>query len=180
MTGSVNLGTPAGGKVIIQPASSVASDVTVSVPSANCTLGIQGPAFSAYLATNQTASASTWTKVQMAAEDFDTASCYDTSTYRFTPNVAGYYKINARVYTSGSWQALVGVQIYKNGSAYAGAVAGINGATFDGTPETSSVIYMNGTTDYLEVYGYGSSGTPLFIGAAIRYCQFSGFLARAA
>ena len=53
------------------------------------------PAFSAYQSTGQTLSSSTWTKIQLQTEEFDTASCYDNATnYRFTPNVAGYYQVN--------------------------------------------------------------------------------------
>ena len=38
-------------------------------------------------------------------EEFDTDNCYDTSNYRFTPNLAGYYHVNVQAYietTSGA------------------------------------------------------------------------------
>jgi len=38
MTGAVKLNTAGGGSVVVQPASSIASDVTVNVPSVNGTV----------------------------------------------------------------------------------------------------------------------------------------------
>ena len=59
MAGATKLMTAGGGGVSLTPASSIASDVTVNVPSQNCTLGIQGPAFSAYRTTNVSISINT-------------------------------------------------------------------------------------------------------------------------
>ena len=53
-----------------------------------------GPTFSAYLNANQNIATSTFTKIALNAELFDTDNNFDTSTYRFTPTVAGYYQIN--------------------------------------------------------------------------------------
>lgn len=52
------------------------------------------PAFSAYQSVAQTLASTTITKITFTTEEFDTNSCYDTSTSRFTPTVAGYYQIN--------------------------------------------------------------------------------------
>ena len=53
-----------------------------------------GPAFRAIGITGQNPSFGVNTKVVVDSAVFDTASCYDTSNYRFMPNVAGYYKVN--------------------------------------------------------------------------------------
>ena len=51
---------------------------------------VNAPAFSAYRLTDQSVTGSTWTKVQLGTEEFDTANAFDSSTnYRFTPQVAG-------------------------------------------------------------------------------------------
>lgn len=58
-----------------------------------------GPAFSAYQSTQQTGiSVGVFTKVNLQTEEFDTNSCFDTSTSTFTPNVAGYYQVSGTVW----------------------------------------------------------------------------------
>ena len=59
-----------------------------------------GPAASVRLSANPTVATGTWTKMQFNTEVFDTNNCFDTSTYAFTPNVAGYYLFTASVFSS--------------------------------------------------------------------------------
>jgi hypothetical protein len=137
-----------------------------------------GPAFSAYLGTNQNPTNATYTKVQINTESFDTASCFDTTLYRFTPNVAGYYQVQAACRISSTAQSTYVWAIYKNGSN----IAELNVATpasFD-SRVIASLVSMNGTTDYLEFYCYCSaaSGQTFNAGAATTY--FQAFLAGAA
>jgi hypothetical protein len=172
MSGSTKLMTAGGGGVNITPASSVSSDVTVQVPSQNCTLGIQGPAFSAYQNSSQTITNNTWTKVQLQIEEFDTANSFDSSTnYRFTPTIAGYYQINGATNLTN----ILLVSIYKNGAEYKrGQQATLSQAN------VSSLLYMNGSTDYIEMYCYmGGTGTNP-TGTGIQYTYFNGALVRAA
>lgn len=176
MAGTTKLMTPGGGGVALTPASSIASDVTVSVPSQNCTLGIQGPAFRAELSSNQTLSNATLTKMQLSNEIYDTANCYDTSLYRWTPNVAGYYIFSAHM-EFGTGTGILSLQFTKNGvrTGTAGAPNSTSATFgFSGAVQT----YMNGTTDYIELYGYQSSGGNLGVFAV--NCAFSGALVRAA
>ncbi len=115
-----------------------------------------GPAFSAYISATQSVSNNTNTKVAFNTKEFDTATCYDTTNYRFTPNVAGYYQVNATYFFAG--YAYQQISIYKNGSvAKAGTYAG--SAVALQNMVVSSIIQMNGTTDYLEVFVYQSSGS---------------------
>ena len=77
------------------------------------------PAFHAFLGTNQEPSDDTSTVVEIDTESFDTDSAYDTSTYRFTPQVAGKYFVYAAINHNPSssnnlQQAMVGIR--KNGS----------------------------------------------------------------
>lgn len=135
-----------------------------------------GPAFSAYLSSTQSISANTQTKVQFQTKEFDTASCYDNTTnYRFTPNVAGYYQVNAAAAPSSS-QATMNMIIYKNGSAAKRGTSTV-GSAGDGIC-TSALIYMNGTTDYLEAYWVTSVTQSPAVGSVYTYFQAS--LARAA
>ena len=179
MSAVTKLMTPGGGGVALTPASSIASDVTVNVPSQNCTLGIQGPAFSVYANTLQSpVSAGTQTKVAMDTELFDTANCFDTTNYRFTPNVAGYYQLNAHLRASGI-SNYGSVSIYVNGSGLFVSTVPPDGSGYVDVT-TSGVAYFNGTTDYAEVYGLGGS-TCNFLVANYQYTsRFTGALVRAA
>lgn len=117
------------------------------------------PAFSAYGSTDQTPTTNVWTKVNLNTEAFDTASNYNTSTYRFTPTTAGYYIINASAYVSQTSSGTQMVAIYKNGSQYK------QGETFGGTGGhqcISATIYFNGSSDYVELYARGTAGTVTF------------------
>ena len=138
-----------------------------------------GPAFSAYLGSNQTPSNATYTKVQIDTEVFDTASCFDTSTYRFTPNVAGYYQIQAACRISGTGASTDVWAIYKNGSNVAELNIATSPAAFD-SRVVSSLISMNGTTDYLEFYCYINAASGQTFNSGSNTTWFQGFLARAA
>lgn len=181
MAGATKLMTAGGGGVNITPSSSIAADVTVNVPSQNCTLGIQGPAFSAYQSSSTNVATSTNTKVIYATEDFDTANCYvgTGGDSKFTPNVAGYYYITAYCYIAAPiGVSTVQVSVYKNGSAYLSQAHSNAGVSYDNSG-VSGLVYCNGTTDYLEVYTFQNSGVTVAT-AISQQSKFSGFLVRAA
>lgn len=166
-----------GAFTIVAPASS--SDRTLTLPDNTGTLittastfAGTGPAFSATVAGNQSVTGSVWTKIAFSVEGFDTNNNYDTSLYRFTPSVAGYYQFNLGVISVNATDLSQAV-IYKNGSGALGAypTAG-QGITVGG------IVYLNGSTDYVEAY------TIFTVNSAIRdldiFTYFQGFLARAA
>jgi hypothetical protein len=143
-----------------------------------------GPAFSAYAASSQTGLTSgVYTKVTLGTEDFDTDTCYDTTNSRFQPNVAGYYQINGTVYGSGTTVTSVGAKLYKNGSAIKlGSVAASVGNSL-ATAHVSAVVYLNGTTDYLELYGSVSASSGMqfaYGGDTSTTSHFSGAMVRKA
>jgi hypothetical protein len=140
---------------------------TITIANQTGTLNAAGPAFSVYAANNQTLTSGVATKLQLNTKNFDTNSNYSTANYRFTPTVAGYYQFSAT--SSISFSANTGylylVFIYKNGSEYSRgsgyyAGGGTNILT-GGISSVSSIIYCNGSTDYIEFYARGdaSSGT---------------------
>jgi hypothetical protein len=133
-----------------------------------------GPAFSAYASGTTSISAGTRAKVTFATEVFDTNSNFASS--RFTPTVAGYYQINLSFQDTGT-VTILQAELYKNGSSYVtGGYIG-TAATFY-IAAVSTLVYMNGTTDYLEGYCY-SSATASVGGAAVA-TFFTGALVRAA
>lgn len=141
-----------------------------------------GPAFSALLGTNQSISSSTFTKVQYNTEDWDTNSNYDNTTnYRFTPSVAGYYQVNASVrfnYTGAAGDNTQ-IHIYRNGVHW-DCQARINSSGNYGNISISSLLYCNGSSDYIEIYGYSTHGSSLFDVSSNNPSRFSAHLVRAA
>lgn len=111
------------------------------------------PAFKAYPNSTQTPSANTWTKAALDTESYDTDNCYDTSNYRFTPNVAGKYFFTFQHTDNYSSSAASHAQlrIYKNGSSVAWFENASKGTQY-GSVTLSTTLEMNGTTDYVEFY----------------------------
>lgn len=139
-----------------------------------------GPAFSAYLNATQTVSNGVATKMALNAETFDTDNCFDTTTYRFQPTLAGYYfftgRLSGAAATSGT---IMTAQIYKNGvSVKQGQPYIPPSGSSSMTVTISGLVYLNGTTDYVELYGTNSgSGTNTFsAGATVSF--FDGYFVR--
>ena len=122
-----------------------------------------GPAFRATNSAQQNITTSTWTKISLQTETFDTNANFDNTTnYRFQPTVAGYYQIQGNIiFTSGTASiTFASAQIYKNGS-------GLNDGTYAGVALTGSIsaqaidlVYLNGSTDYIELYGFVIGTSP--------------------
>lgn len=140
-----------------------------------------GPAFSAYRGTSDQTpiTANTWVKVQLNTETFDTDSAFDSmANYRFQPAVAGYYQINGNVLiNSSSTVTTGGAQVYKNGAGVATSVMQSPGTAT--TVCVATVVYLNGSTDYVELYGYGNGVGTLYFGQGVNTTTMSGVLVRA-
>lgn len=151
------------------------------------------PAFSAYNNATQSAT-SGMNLIVINTIEFDTATRFNATgvsvngipAYAFMPNVAGYYiftgecRPTAGTAVTGSYS-----EIWKNGAAairigietaFTSTAASFN------TQGSSSPIYMNGTTDYVQFYSYITGTGALNFGyAGIPYAsRFSAFLARSA
>ena len=141
----------------------------------------KGPTFSAYLSANQSITSGVTTKVSFDTEEFDTNNNFASGT--FTPTVAGYYQVNASVYASGTanTQGIVAVYLYKNGSTYKQGNVYINNTTAGSSfcLLVSSLVYMNGSTDYLEIYAVNFQTTPIFSGGSTQ-TYFNGSMVRGA
>ena len=141
-----------------------------------------GPAFSvSRITTNQAITAVTYTKVQFNSVNFDTSSDWDAANYRFLPTVAGYYQININLAlqtSTGAWGEGIGV-IYKNGLEQAWNASNTGSNTRVST-SVSTVVYLNGSTDYIEAYAYIISGTSPIVLASTSRTQMSGALIRSA
>jgi hypothetical protein len=137
--------------------------------------------FSAYKSATQTISPVTWTLITLDTEDVDSNSDFDTSTSKFQPSIQGWYHIN---YLANSVTACNGYAygaIYKNGSPqtyngtlYTGAYVGA-----DVTVSFSTLVFMNGTSDYLQLYYYQSATTSPVVNYGPSRTKLSGYLVRA-
>ena len=180
MSSIVLSGDTSGSVTVSVPA--VAGTNTVTIPATTGTVMVSSnmPAFSAYLSGTQSISNSTATKIAFNVKTFDTNNCYDNTTnYRFTPTVAGYYQISASMDCSATisqTRAFLGV--YKNGAQYA-RLQDSNGAIIY-LQSGSVLVYCNGTTDYIEIYGQLNGTSPSFSGGASYATWFTGVLVRAA
>ncbi len=143
--------------------------------------GTNTPAFSADLSSSQTISASTFTKVQFNNEILDSDSNYDNATnYRFTPTTSGKYyfftRIEGQSSNTNDVEELL-IQVRKNGNniIYSGFSFYPDRIIHAFGNSVAGIVSMNGTSDYLEIFGYvagggtvsfkGSSSSPTYFGA---------------
>lgn len=138
-----------------------------------------GPAFSAYKSgASQSITSGVFTKVTYNVEEFDTNLNFASS--RFTPTVAGYYQVNACTYmqaVSGLTRCLTA--IYKNGTGYKNGNDNLTVSTTEGRGICSALVYLNGTTDYIEIYALSSAASPSVI-SGIDNTYFQASLVRTA
>ena len=152
-SGSVTISSPAvsGSNTLTLPANTGTVITTAS------TFAGTGPAFSAYQSSATSLTSGVFVKIALQTEDFDTNNCFDNATnYRFTPNVAGYYQIIASV-TVNTTATVVIASIYKNGSENKRGTQLGSGAASNSI--ATGLIYLNGSTDYVEMYGYQAAAT---------------------
>jgi len=116
------------------------------------------PSFLASMTSNQTISNNTSTVVACNNEVLDSNGCYDTSTYKFTPTVAGYYFLSG----SGRFDGTGGdneyrMHIYKNSSQVSQIM------TEWLSQEVQSIVsglhYANGSSDFFQFKVQQSSGS---------------------
>ena len=158
LTGGLNtpLAVTSGGTGVATSTGSGANVLGTSPTITGATITVAStaaPAFSAYNSTLTAIPNATATKVLFQTEEFDTNSNFASSA--FTPTVAGYYQVNSSVQLASPSASLGYVAIHKNGaSAKRGWL--LNGSSYGFS--VSAIVYLNGSTDYIEAYVYQSSG----------------------
>lgn len=138
------------------------------------------PTFSAYKsagAGTQTFSAGIFTKITFDTESWDAPGCFASST--FTPTSAGYYSINAGLYHSQVGNGDFSFVIYKNGARWQRLIVVATSAGVAEIHGGESLVYCNGTTDYIEIYARGDSGGTVSIVEGSELTYFSGIGIRA-
>lgn len=116
---------------------------------------------------NQTVTSGVATKVQFNFKNYDNTGAFDNATnYRFQPTKAGYYHIASQL-ACGTSVTQLALMIYLNGAEQKrGTQTGSLGATF-----VAGDLYLNGSTDYVEIYANLTGVTPA-IAAGANYTYF--------
>ena len=163
---------------IASSAVDLTSKVTGVLPVANGGTGIvSNPMFKVTGADNVALTNNTYTKVTFNSEEFDVGGYYDSTTnYRYTPQVAGKYLIYGRVYITYGSEATENmyIAIYKNGTAAQQFARSDNNSQY-GSIQISSLVEMNGSSDYVEIYTKASSSTNAVYYAGGLLGEFSGY-----
>ena len=135
--------------------------------------GTPGPAvaFAAYRNAALTITLNADVKIDLDTEQFDTHGWFASG--RFTPKLAGYYAVSGSLLFSSSGASWVGV--WKNGAEYTrGTHFNTNGLG----NSVSTVVYLNGGADYVELYGRAGNSGALNVSSA-DYVRMSGMLVAA-
>lgn len=162
------------------------ADANVTQAKLGTNVAGNGPAFRAFVSGSGTTafSNSTYVKIPLDGETFDTNSNFDSATnYRFTPTVAGYYQINAQIASNWNTSQFTHYEalIYKNGSLYSAATQNeASAAAVYGWIAINDIVYLNGSTDYVELYVNASGGSNPTYSKGSAYTFMSGVLVRAA
>jgi len=192
--GNVGIGTGApAAKLQVQGTISASDAVQVGASSLTCNSGIKGamrysntsstieycqgtawvsvgpsdtsvPAFSVYKASTQTVSNNVATLVTWSNELFDTQNNFASD--RFTPVVPGKYWFYAQTQCPNATTSCA-IYLYKNGALE--SVGFMNGS--GQLVNVSSLINMNGSTDYVEVWAKANNGTQFAGGSTVTFFQ---------
>jgi hypothetical protein len=174
MSSLVLSGDTSGTVTVAAPA--VAGTNTATLPAATGTVMVSGnmPAFSAWQSSSQTISSGTFTKIRFQTKEYDTANCYDNSTnFRFTPNVAGYYQVTGCL----NMDNALYVSVVKNGTEFK---RGLQYATGSSAANVTALVYLNGSTDYVEIYGYNGNASSRNTDANLYSTYFQAAMIRSA
>ena len=132
------------------------------------------PTFWVTTGSDQTIAGDTTVQLNFDTETLDTNNAFDTTTYRFTPQVAGTYWIYAQARFNDNadvdqWK----IEIHKNGTAVA---VGSTVTRTQQTAQVGSLVQFNGSSDYISFHVYHSaSGTSISVNAQAEYTYAQGF-----
>jgi hypothetical protein len=183
-TATYTIASPAGSTDRVLTLPDEAGTVLTSASSIG-TDSITVPYFEAQMSGTQTISSATETTVQYGTENYDSHGWYDTTTYKYTPQIEGLYLFNAVVNfgEEGSSLSHVRVIFNKSGTEYtASQIFLYSGGhlnhldTFHSS--NSRLFYMNGSTDNVKVTAW-SLQTARLRGTSSNVGQFSAYLVKA-
>jgi hypothetical protein len=174
--GNVGIGTTSPGQALTVAGTIESTSGGVKYPDASTqATSAFGPSFCAKITTTASSANGTSIKVPFDTVEFDTDTNYSTTNRRFTPTKAGYYRVSTFItITQAPSTALTNVMgLFKNGVAHKTVQRLINyAASYSDTMNLETLIYLNGSTDYIEVF-FSSNATAsasLVTGAGSSFC----------
>ncbi len=137
--------------------------------------------FSAYKNSgSNTFTSASFVQITFDAEVFDNGSYYDTTASRFTPLKAGQYFITVTCFLNGTAGDKPFIYIAKNGGTSDNNskehIVECRTTAANISLTVTAIVDLNGTTDYVEVYGKNSTGNTITVGNGVHDTYFSGFL----
>lgn len=140
--------------------------------------GLDRGLFSAGLATPQSITAGNYIEIVMTTEEWDLSSWFNPVTGRYTPQIAGYYRLDGCVAiataVASATRLITGV--LKNGGIHrvfqAVYVAGGNDDLFSG----SCIVQANGTTDFFSMAMHQNTAGAINVGGDVHSTYFQGEL----
>lgn len=156
VAGTTTLNLPGGGS-------------TINFASVSGTINPTGPVFQAYASGTTSIPSLSSRKLSINTIRIDTNNNFDTLLSRFTPTVSGYYILTGTVRFNPSYGQETNFTIYKNGSPERPGFFWTSGGTNSKliASVVTGIVYLNGTTDYVELYVYCSSAATTGTGANI-------------
>ena len=110
-------------------------------------------------------------------EAFDIGGYFNTSNYRYIPQVAGYYFFATTVTIRAANPDYVIVFIRKNGvTMYRNIGMESNAANAHVPAHVSGIIHMNGSSDYMDVQVQHNTGSSQNTNSNFEYSNFNGYL----
>lgn len=117
----------------------------------------------------------TFVPLTFTTEDYDSANGHSTSsnTSRYTATVAGRYELSGCVTWAANATGQRAAQWFKNGTVINASQVGYpaSAATERQYPARTMTVFLNGTTDYVELAGYQDSGGALSTSVAFAWVQ---------
>jgi len=124
----------------------------------------------AYRNAAQSIGGTTSEKILIDTISFDTEGVVDIANSRIIPNLAGYYQVSGNARFTIPYGEHFFCSIFKNGERVSAGAYFRSGSSGQGISNVSDLVYMNGTTDYLELYIWNSysSALPLAVGRSFQ------------
>lgn len=138
------------------------------------------PAFSAWQSVSQNIANTSFAKLQLQTKEFDTTNAFDATTnFRFQPTIAGYYQISGGWGGASTAASLLVAYIYKNGTIFKNGTQSYVAVAGSLSSSVSAVVYLNGSTDFVELFGTQSGTVSMATANSVNGTYFQGHLLRA-
>ena len=113
-----------------------------------------------------------WQKIPIDTISFDIGSIWDTTNKRFIPKAAGYYHIDGRIRTNTTGSSVAGLGFNGTQSQGLGGDGALttNGFAYGG----GTIVFCNGSTDYLELFFFANTVRALTTGSFDTYMTVHG------